>query len=496
MKVSRLLLLALWVFAALPSKAQYKIDWVNAPANPIPVSHTKNHFNLKGDIKSEELTGTWGYTDVFDANGNLVEFLDFTFGDISYGYDSRGHLTQSTSSDATFGTYIETYQTDSRGYVTQWKNNDGSQGKRYVYNGKGLWEATYDLNTGKILEKYEYDAKNRIVKIERHSDGLSTTTYTYAYEGRFNKVTVTTTAKDGKTSSYTDYYDGKGNNMYSSTNVTFVFDDMGNWYEKRNPTSVISTRVLTYFSGKKSGGGTSNVTPNNPNTPNSPNTPSTPSNTDCVSGDCYNGWGKKNFSYGYYEGFWKNGKREGYGLFQWTGSGKYIGFWVNDELHGYGCYLGNDKNMIGEYRNGNMTGPGYTHELKTDKWVYAIFKSYLVETEYTFYTNNVTTGCVAGDCQNKYGRYKWSNGDSFTGFFRNGNMWMGTYTFASGDKYEGFFNSANQFDGGGRFFFKDNSYYGGQWRNGKQEGRGYYHDSSYNRQIGEWSNGVLIKQYN
>ena len=59
--------------------------------------------------------------------------------------------------------------------------------------------------------------------------------------------------------------------------------------------------------------------------------------------------------------------------------------------------------MIGEYRNGNMTGPAYTHELKTDKWVYAIFKSYLVETEYTFYTNNVTTGCVAGDCQTNMG---------------------------------------------------------------------------------------------
>ena len=151
----------------------------------------------------------------------------------------------------------------------------------------GYLRPQYGENTGEIRVR----CKNRIVKNRTTSDGLSTTTYTYAYEGRFNKVTVTTTAKDGKTSSYTDYYDGKGNNMYSSTNVTFVFDDMGNWYEKRNPTSVISTRVLTYFSGKNRGG-TSNVTPNNPNTP-PPNTPSTPSNTDCVSGDCYNGWGKK-----------------------------------------------------------------------------------------------------------------------------------------------------------------------------------------------------------
>ncbi|MCH7784766.1 MAG: hypothetical protein IIB06_05035 [Bacteroidetes bacterium] len=46
-------------------------------------------------------------------------------------------------------------------------------------------------------------------------------------------------------------------------------------------------------------------------------------------------------------------------------------------------------------------------------------------------TNSTTINndCVSGDCKNKYGRMKWSNSDSFTGFFKNGNMFMGTYLF-------------------------------------------------------------------
>ena len=218
--------------------------------------------------------------------------------------------------------------------------------------------------------------------------------------------------------------------------------------------------------------------------------------TVCEKGDCVNGWGKKVYDYGYYEGFFKNGNRHGYGLFDWTESGDYIGFWYDDKMDGYGCYLGTGKNLIGEYVKGSLHGYGHTKEIETNKWVYGYFQNYLVEEEYTFYDNEIEVGCIAGDCENKYGRYKWSNGDQFTGFFQRGKMYMGTYTFASGDKYEGKFNSNNEFHGQGRFFFKDGSYYGGEWRNGQQQGRGYFHDSSYDRKIGDWSGGKLIRSIN
>ena len=212
----------------------------------------------------------------------------------------------------------------------------------------------------------------------------------------------------------------------------------------------------------------------------------------CVDGDCNNGWGKYQYDNGYYDGFWKNGKKEGYGLYKWDGIGKYIGSWKNDNMNGYGVYMAeNDDNIVGEYQNGQLNGLGYT--VTGENWEQGVFSNGNLSTHHDFYTNNVDTGCTAGDCQNKYGRYKWSNGDSFTGFFKNGKMYMGTYTFSNGDKYSGMCNSSNQFDGMGRFFFVDGAYYGGEWSNGTYHGRGYFHNKDYEQQIGEWSNGSLIK---
>jgi len=211
----------------------------------------------------------------------------------------------------------------------------------------------------------------------------------------------------------------------------------------------------------------------------------------CVSGDCQDGWGKYEFENGHYDGFWKNGLKDGYGLYKWEGSGKYIGNWDDDKMSGYGVYIAENKdNIIGNYENGQLNGVGIT--VTGDVWEQGIFANGNLSTKHEFFSNDVETGCTAGDCQNKYGRMKWSNGDSYTGFFKNGNLYMGTYTFASGDKYSGMFNSESQFHGTGRFFFKSGEYYGGSWVNGKYEGRGYYHDKDLVQQIGVWSKGSLV----
>ena len=212
----------------------------------------------------------------------------------------------------------------------------------------------------------------------------------------------------------------------------------------------------------------------------------------CVRGNCQDGWGKYEYEGGHYDGFWKNGKKEGYGLYKWTGTGKYIGNWENDNMEGYGVYIAeNDDNIIGQYSNGQLNGLGVT--VTGDKWEQGMYSNGNLVSSYDFITNSVDTGCTAGDCQNKYGRFKWDNGDSFTGFFKNGRLFMGTYTFADGGKYSGMFNSDNQFHGMGRYFFVDDAYYGGNWNNGKYHGRGYYHNQDLEQQIGEWSNGSLTK---
>lgn len=215
--------------------------------------------------------------------------------------------------------------------------------------------------------------------------------------------------------------------------------------------------------------------------------------TGCVSGNCNEGWGKYVYEEKeHYVGFWQGGKRHGYGVYKWLGSGKYIGSWNNDQMQGYGVYIAkNGDNIIGWYKNGNLNGPGIS--VINDQWKQGIFSNGNVSTAYSYYSNNLDTGCTAGDCQSQYGKFVWSNGDQFIGFWKNGNMHMGTYFFANGDKYSGMFNSGNQFDGMGRFFFKDGAYYGGMWKNGQYHGKGYYHNKDLVSQIGEWASGSLVR---
>jgi hypothetical protein len=214
--------------------------------------------------------------------------------------------------------------------------------------------------------------------------------------------------------------------------------------------------------------------------------------SNCVNGDCKNGWGKYKYKNGYYEGFWENGERADYGMYVWEGIGKYIGNWEADVQTGFGLYLPNNGDQyIGEYKDGKMNGIGYTAEGGT--WTYGVFTNGEVTSQYHFYSNGVEIGCVSGDCENKYGRYVFESGGAFTGFFESGHFVFGDYKFPNGDKYTGEFNDDNQFDGIGRFFFKSGSYYGGEWKNGERTGLGYFLDISKEEFIGEWLNGELVE---
>lgn len=212
----------------------------------------------------------------------------------------------------------------------------------------------------------------------------------------------------------------------------------------------------------------------------------------CVIGNCKDGWGKYQYDGGSYDGFWMNGKKHGYGMYIWQGIGKYIGSWKLDEMQGYGAYIAeNEDNIAGWYANGQLNGVGYA--AMNGVWEQGIYTNGNLTTAYSFVSTGNDVGCTAGDCINKYGRYTWENGDSFTGFWNNSSMYLGTYTFANGDKYSGTFNKENKFDGFGRYFYKDGGYYAGELINGVYEGKGYYHDKDFTKQIGIWKNQSLVK---
>ena len=109
---------------------------------------------------------------------------------------------------------------------------------------------------------------------------------------------------------------------------------------------LVFTLTLSYSQGKI---GSAQTTTNS----------TTTSSTGCVSGDCNNGWGKWQFNNGYYEGFWVNGNRTGYGLYSWNTEGTYVGFFKDNMLEGYGAYENADGKVVsGMYANGMMNGLG------------------------------------------------------------------------------------------------------------------------------------------
>jgi len=468
------------------ASAQWKKD-PNAPVNPLPVKYHLDHFGLKGPVGQYNDSYT---TYDFDTDGYLVQ--DYSMLGVTRTYRYVGGKLSSVSSEV-LGTPIK-YEvtTDSYGRVLRKATSSGS-GELYVLDGNGNVLEQREADDMELKYRYAYDRQNRLIKTEAFFTAIGETSLsTYSYK------------RDGKYVVVTRNYSSSNPEYEDSTNISYYMDGeycgnsknhQGEYDAHGNRTSYLNTNgtkssALTY---QYYGEGYNGITTAAVNTPSATKTNTTNSTTDCEYGNCEDGWGKKVMKGGYYIGFWQNGKRDGYGLFQWDGSGKYIGFWVAGQLQGYGCYLGTDEDMIGQYDRGNLHGLGYTHNTKEDTWERGRYNSYILEDEHTFYTNNVDTGCTGGDCQNRFGQFKWSNGDSFTGFFKNGKMFMGTYLFTDGSKYEGMFNTDNQFHGEGRFWFPDGAYYGGQWTRGQYNGRGYYQDKDKNSKIGQWSNGTFVR---
>ena len=75
----------------------------------------------------------------------------------------------------------------------------------------------------------------------------------------------------------------------------------------------------------------------------------------CKSGDCVNGSGKWVAKEYTYEGDFKNGLREGYGVCRYKNGDIYDGDWKNDLQHGFGIYVQSDKRRFdGDWSEGYM----------------------------------------------------------------------------------------------------------------------------------------------
>jgi uncharacterized protein (TIGR02145 family) len=100
--------------------------------------------------------------------------------------------------------------------------------------------------------------------------------------------------------------------------------------------------------------------------------------------------------------------------------------------------------------------------------------------------------CISGNCENGYGTYKYSNGNTYTGNWMNGvRHGLGSLTFANGDCLSGEWVN-NKMTGKGTYLWLGGYYYTGEWQNGQMTGLGYMIYSNGAKREGNFVNGEFI----
>lgn len=234
----------------------------------------------------------------------------------------------------------------------------------------------------------------------------------------------------------------------------------------------------------------------------------------CVSGDCWNGYGKVVFTEPYehsYEGQFSEGKWHGdgkiivKGQFEYTGTftnhqvtgkgtvklangSKYNGEVVNANFEGEGIYYYPDgKTLEGIFRNGNIyNGKGYVPSPNGN--YEGTIESGKFNGEGTYYhaNGNVYTGSFVDGSPEGQGTLRLANGDKYSGHFKGGQLnGQGDFQSSTGLKYEGQFAN-DQFNGYGEATYHD-GIFKGYWAAGKRHGSGKFYDKQGTLQYdGQW----------
>ncbi|MEM0519074.1 hypothetical protein [Aequorivita flava] len=215
----------------------------------------------------------------------------------------------------------------------------------------------------------------------------------------------------------------------------------------------------------------------------------------CISGNCKDGYGVKKVenniqkglylkgkfssygerSYGadYYKGEFLNGARDGFGVYYWKDSNQYYyGYWSNGNVHGFGFFVQDGKLLqAGEYENGKQK------------------YNYLLERK----QGNIA-GCE-GDCENGFGKFTYSNGDTYEGFWTAGKQQrVGHYYFKSvNSHYYGSYTN-NIMQGPGMYTMPSFTYIG-DFEANQLTGKGIKFYSNKTVEAGRWEKGNLVIKY-
>jgi hypothetical protein len=123
-----------------------------------------------------------------------------------------------------------------------------------------------------------------------------------------------------------------------------------------------------------------------------------------------------------------------------------------------------------------------------------IFRQMSVAAMLALLSETTNAQCMDGNCNNGYGTYRYANGDTYTGQWRqNAPHGTGKYIFKrSRQHYEGQF-SQGKISGKGTMYFSDGSVYQGQWSDNTMNGSGAFTTPFGQVKKGTWANGNLVE---
>lgn len=176
---------------------------------------------------------------------------------------------------------------------------------------------------------------------------------------------------------------------------------------------------------------------------------------------------------GIYDGYFKDGKRNGQGRFTYTNGDIYIGLWNQDEREGTGTYhFANGDIYEGEWSHNIRTGMGTINYVNGDSY----------------------KGAWSDDRRNGQGTMNYVNGDSYEGAWkddkRNGHGVMIYNPQSTLQIYEGDWQDDER-KGQGKLVWKSGEVYEGSWENDERSGYGKGSFTNGNVYEGEWKNDDL-----
>ncbi len=297
--------------------------------------------------------------------------------------------------------------------------------------------------------------------------------------------------------------------------------------QKLGPYSINGNYLILDSHGTKSLNGFKTINENNGNV-----------YTGFVTNGVYEGQGKMIYANGRtYEGNWKFGKRNGYGILRYkSGNIEYEGEWKEDKRHGQGTSYGIIGNKyVGNFANDSKFGKGVSYTSSGDSTVAVWRSGYYDCTGTKYYKNGETlTGTwVGGYKEGKFihtypngrksqefyqkdslisiktqsfsnstnyndaelyehftgkGKKDYKDG-TYNGEFVNGKrQGFGVMTYIDGSTYEGNWNYDN-FDGKGTFKWKSGGKYVGDFKNGWRHGAGVYTWPNGDEYVGQFEKG-------